>query len=187
MTAPTTEPGSPRRTRSDGIRTVSDLRDRCVIDDITGCWHWRGATARGRSPVAWLPAIGSRTTMGVIISVLLTGAKPPKGRVWHHTCETPFCANPKHQKLGTRSSQMLVAAVSRGPLQRARIARGKRKASRVTDAQVEDIRADSGTLAEISSRAGVSVTYASKVRRGEIRRPLDEIAATSVFAWRHAA
>jgi len=32
-----------RRKRQDGVRTLEDLRIRCVIDTETGCWLWRGA------------------------------------------------------------------------------------------------------------------------------------------------
>ncbi len=33
------------------IRTLEDLRGRCVIDDITGCWNW-GGTYHGKLPTA---------------------------------------------------------------------------------------------------------------------------------------
>ena len=33
----------PRRKRQDGVRSLADIRSRCVIDAETGCWIWRGA------------------------------------------------------------------------------------------------------------------------------------------------
>ena len=39
-----------------GVRTIDDLRDRSVIDAITGCWNVRGVNKRSGCQL-WLPAL----------------------------------------------------------------------------------------------------------------------------------
>ena len=43
-----------------GIRSVADLRERCRIDDETGCWHWGLAIVRGVPHVAFVDEDGRR-------------------------------------------------------------------------------------------------------------------------------
>jgi len=45
-----------------GVRTIEDLRLRCVVDEITGCWLWRGAFTQGVGAV-WLPELGKTRTI----------------------------------------------------------------------------------------------------------------------------
>ena len=126
MHNPDTKPGRPGRPiRTDGVHTIADLRDRCRIDG--DCWLWAGATNAQGLGSLWLPALGRRTSLGVAICVLRTGRPPTPGRYWHVTCSTRDCANPAHRRPGDRSSQMLAAGMTRDPIQRARIAAGRRR------------------------------------------------------------
>lgn len=107
--------GNPRKTRQDGIRTLADIKGRCVIDSETGCWLWRGAMSRSNvrklTPTArvWIPADGAHsavagkaTTAGKA-AWLLAGKPLPDGHVvWRHVCTSGDCINPAHAKAGTR-------------------------------------------------------------------------------------
>lgn len=162
-----------------GLRTLEDLRQRCVIDDITQCWNYAGGHATCGLPSLWFPPLGIRTTPGVVLCWLETGKRPAKGVVWHRTCESLSCCNPAHRKVGTRKSQMVHAAVSRTLLVRAKIALGKRATSRLSDEAVDDIRASSDTLIACAARHGISMSHVSRIRRGELRRSL--ATGSSVF------
>jgi hypothetical protein len=153
-----------------GIRTIDDLKARCWVDEDTGCWHWRGACGRGN---LWLPEPRRRsTTLGVAACWLRTGKLPAKGEVWHVICPTPNCANPEHRQKGDRRSQMLAAKYRPAPDVIARIASTKRARSGLSCADVAAIRASDEPLAAVAKRYGVSVSHASRIRRGEQRRPM---------------
>ena len=159
-------------TKRDGIRDLQGIMDRCRVDEFTGCWVWAmGGDGSGR-PSLWLPALERRVSLGVAICVLRTGKPPAPGVVWHCTCSTPNCANPKHRAPGTRSSQMKAAKLQRDALTRARIAQGKRAASELSDTACAEIRASAEPLRIVADRHGISTSHASKIRRGELRQPV---------------
>lgn len=166
--------------RRDGVRTIDDLMARCRIDDLTGCWLWAGANDGNGRPSLWLPVLSRRVSLGVAICVLRTGKAPGKGVVWHCTCTTTNCANPKHRTAGDRSSQMLAANLQRDARTRARIAAGKRAVSRLSDEAAAEIRASDEPLHVVAERHSISISHASQIRRGEQRRPLG-VRGASVF------
>lgn len=160
---------------SRGVHTVEDLRQRCVIDDITGCWRY------AMHPRLWMPGIGRRVTLGVAICFLLTGKEPRKGVAWHCTCSTKDCANPRHRRAGNRSSQMKAANLHRDALTVARIARTKRAASDLTEESCAEIRASHDSLAVLAKRYGVSPSHAGYIRAGKRRAPI--VSGCSVFCF----
>lgn len=114
-----------RSKRKDGVRTLADLRSRCVISDETDCWIWRGATSRRRNAKGnpsgqpagrvWLPDTGKAETT-VRASWLLSGRSLGPGEVvWHHRCTEPLCINPDHCRAGTKQ-RMYAAMIADGRL-----------------------------------------------------------------------
>jgi hypothetical protein len=107
-----------------GILTIEDLRQRCAIDEITGCWVWKGGAngrKNNRAPSIWLPAIQKTTSAGAAICFLTTGRMPNPGEVWHYTCQTgSMCCNPKHRHAGDHSSRNLMTKFEITPATRAR-------------------------------------------------------------------
>lgn len=95
-----------RRKRQDGVRTLDDIRDRCRIDEETGCWIWSGAVRqqhRHDTPVVHVPAGVAGFEKRVIcqtarVALLLTGAKLGPGKVAFRACRNPMCVrpDPKH-------------------------------------------------------------------------------------------
>lgn len=155
--------------RTTGIRTIDNLRDRCWINDITGCWHWRGALSKGTTPSMWLPMLRQHVGLATAICALTTGASPKPGQIWHCTCETRFCANPAHRMAGTRSSQMLACGLVRSPLARARMSAGRRAKSMLSDEAVADIRHGTSTLRAEAALHGISVGHVWRIRKGTTR------------------
>lgn len=164
-------------TQRSGITSIKTLRDRCHVDEDTGCWHWGFATCADGSPTAWFPPLKRRVTLGTIIGYLKTGKPAPSGKVWHRTCDTSRCCNPDHRKLGTRSSQMRAAKLTKSREECMRIAASWRKRSKLPEEGVIDIRASSEPLQVLADRWGIHVSYASNIRRGIARKPL----GSSVF------
>jgi hypothetical protein len=150
-----------------GIYTVDDLRQRCVVDEFTGCWTWPSPSKDADYPTVALPALaGKRVSLGVAICVLRTGQPPRRGECWFHTCQNTRCANPAHRKVGGRSQQMLAHQLKRSPLTRARMSRGRRRL--VDDADIAQIAGSTDLLTTIAQRYGISKSWASILRRGKI-------------------
>jgi hypothetical protein len=171
--------------RHGGVRTIDDLKDRCVVDDITGCWLWRAARDSNGVPSLQYPPLGRVVSLGVAIGHLRTGALSASGVVWHCTCETRQCANPDHRKAGTRSTQMLAAGIKRSPQTRARITAGKRLTAKVSEADATEIRGSDMKLTEIMERYSITKGYACEIRSGKRRAPL-AAPGSSAFSWRPA-
>ena len=153
-----------------GIRTVDDLKDRCRLDEDTGCWLWAGGLANNLYPSFWYPPLAKPVTAGVGICHLLTGRLPHKGEVWHKRkgCDC-HCVNPYHRKQGNRSTQMKAAGIKRSVLTKVKISRNR---ARIPDEVVADVMQSGETLEAVSSRLGLSMSHASNIRRGKQRKPL---------------
>lgn len=115
-----------RRKRTDGVRTLDDIRGRCWVNDLTGCWEWRGALSRSNtrsvSPTTrvWLPdaeQVGSgRIVTASRAAWLLAGHSLPDDHVvWRSVCGSSQCVNPAHCSAGTRQ-QMHAAIAASGRL-----------------------------------------------------------------------
>lgn len=95
-------------TRLDGISTLEDLRQRCVIDEDSGCWHLR--TARGRMlpqtarHVIWVFGIGHTTATRASWLLSHPGRTLHNGRICFRTCDSYDCVAPDHIVSGTRKA-----------------------------------------------------------------------------------
>ena len=152
-----------------GVHSLNDILLRCIVDEETGCWLWQGTRAGGCSPSMWYPPMGKAVAGGVVLYHLLHGEVLRKGNYFHRTCQSGECMNPAHRRVGTRSSQMKNAQLTRSVQERAAIARTRRASSRVlTDEIVADIRSSDETLEQVSKRLGIHLSTASRIRRGEM-------------------
>ena len=165
-----------------GIRTIEDLKGRCRIDELTGCWEWGGGRDAHKRACLWLPELGRQGSLGMAACLLRTGKAPTKGVNWFVACRTKDCANPMHRKPGSRSEQMRAANITRNPLERGKIARGRRANSKLSDEMAAAIRASSDSLRILSKRYGVSISHCSNIKRGKQRRELSA-PGSSAFSW----
>ena len=153
-----------------GIRTLDDLKARCVVDDITGCWHWKGGTSRGL-PSMRFPALGCTVGPGPVLRELLPSKKRLGPRLWR-CCESRDCCAPDHWK-GKAPSVPCTSS------RRAAIAKGMRAKSMLTETAVQEIRSAEGTLMEIAAQYGCSGGHVSKIKLGRVRTAA--IGGASVF------
>lgn len=123
------------------------------------CWVWTGANS-GRYGYGKLTShiYAHRAAWE------LSNGPIPSGLDVLHRCDNPPCCNPSHLFLGTaRDNAADMLAKHRTPLGE------ERRLSKLTDAQVRDIRAASGLLTDIAARFGVSPSLIGLIRRGRRR------------------
>lgn len=165
--------GSFRRAR--GVRCLADLRDRCRIDDDTGCWVWSGAV-KGGERSGGRPEVridGKAFGLSKLLHRLLnTPAKDERGLIYHPMCSNKRCCNPGHHKLLTKS-EINELRGGHTALTRARISAVQRAAgrSRLSEEQRAEILGSPLKLSEIMERYGVSLAYASGLRSGKAGVP----------------
>lgn len=175
---------APSRKRQDGIRTLQGIKDRCRVDDITGCWLWADAKHKGTA-VVWMPGIGV-LSMTAALQALQHGTRPTGKRMLVPTCGNSSCGNPEHRRWGTRSDLFALVMGRKTPDQLARCTAARRAVSTVcTPELAAEIRASDEPVADIAKRIGVHVTHVYRIKRGEAWAPAAN--GASVFSWRPAA
>ena len=195
-----------RRKREDGVRTLEDLRIRCVIDSETGCWLWRGAFTRSSDrrgqPTSrvWLPDAPdgmAKTGTATRAAWLLSGRELEAGHVvWRSRCTNSACINPGHGASGTRTA-MHAAFVAdgrlRGDPRRAAINARNRSSLLVP---VEKVRRAEAMFAAgamqktVRAALGLSANSAMRIRKGlhpNCAGRQRTVANASVFTMRAAA
>lgn len=92
-------------TRLRSIASADDLRDRCVVDRHTDCWHFRKADGRpylhNQGQSIWLYG-GRFTTPPRAMWEFTTGKPVPSTRVVYRTCDSMDCINPAHLRCQSR-------------------------------------------------------------------------------------
>lgn len=174
-----------------GIRTLDDLKGRCIVNDETGCWDWQGATTEGQ-PRVWLrnPDTGVHQTMtGTRAAFALAkGFAVPDGMTaYRRPVCCARCVNPDHVRVGTKAKACAVLAASGklkgNPLRAAmNTAIVRRTRARLSPQIVEEIRASSETNTALAARYGVGHQAISAVRLGKNWRGGDVMAGSSVFS-----
>ena len=181
-----------RGIRTDGIRSLDDLRERCVIDEITGCWHWRGAFQEGRPRLRyWLGDVMRSCQYGRRGAIeLRDGAPMQKGLVAFSksTCNSIDCVNPDHARTGTKK-EWGAALKKRGEFSSPHLAASARIRARarrkLTPEQVTYIRTADKPGTQLALEVGVSHSVVYDIRNG--KRYRETLPAASVFSWRPAA
>lgn len=163
-----------------GISTIEALKERCVVDDITGCWKWTGAQYDG-NPYAWHPVIEKRCAIGKLICWLKTAKLPAQGEIWHRTCDCVGCVNPDHYRKGNRSTLMKAVRPTLDTLHKARITAAQRARSRFTDEMVREIQSSTEPDKVVAGRFNTSPKTLWYFRNVRTRQP---ISSASVFGWR---
>jgi hypothetical protein len=136
-----------------------DLLERSIEED--GCRVWVGAhNDHGYGQTTW----NGRIVYVHRLAYELHYGPIPKGMYVCHHCDNPPCFRPEHLFAGTNSDNQR-DAVAKG-----RKPRGEQHlGARLTDAQVEEIRATTGNQREIAERYGVSQSLVSRLRSGSRR------------------
>ncbi len=128
------------------------------------CWLWRGGsfTKKGYGLFYARQAgtnSGCTSERAHRVSYAIYNGPIASGELVLHSCDTPACVNPKHLRIGTALENTL-EAFRKGRLKAPKIE------SRLTDAQVREIRTSTLPDGVIGSRFGISRNYVSCIQRG---------------------
>jgi hypothetical protein len=177
-----------------GIRTLDDLRARCVIDEETGCWHWRLAISQGSPRVhvkhPALPGDNKSTMRGRRAALLLaTGRDLPKGQFAYARlcCAASDCVNPKHARAGTRAEHgewLRKTGKVKNLLSKSAASRRTwdKRGRKVSSAMRDEILSSDETYEALAKRLGVSKFVVYQVRKGITHSTA--LPGASVFNWR---
>lgn len=187
---------SPKGRRLDGIVTIDDLRQRCYVDEDSGCWHLRGANGE-RMPekarhIVWSHAHMRRLTStqaGWLLSH--PGREIPAGRLVHRTCESHDCCAPAHLRCVTKA-QFGKFQIATGRLKTpAKVAAGRAAPSphRKLSAELKQWLVESQQSGrEAAHGLGITPSRASRLRRlHKEQQESRPIASVFDFAMRAAA
>ena len=171
-----------------GVYTLEAMRERCIVDEDTGCWLWSGAMARGY-PRIWTEHPATRVAGSISATMAawhLAGNPLPVGNVVYRTCNCMRCVNPCHMKTGTKAAAcQFLADSNRYKGQPHRQVANKingMKRSKLTPELITEIRNSDEQARSMAKRLDVSESLISAYRKG--KRGNASIAASSVFGWR---
>lgn len=174
---------------SRGIKTIDDIRQRCVVDEDSGCWMWQGycepRTGRPAMSMMVEPAVRRCVKISGAFHLIKSGRLPtPSARIYFPVaCREMGCANPDHHKLLTKS-QINKLVGGHGAAARAKISAANFGKGRLSEMDRAEIAGSDMLLSEIMERWGISLGYASQLRRRIVGSRKQQ--GASVFTWRPA-
>lgn len=88
-----------------GIRTIEDIRQRCYVDEDTGCWHLRTARGKplprdGKRQMLWVYSLGHVTVNRAVWMLGRPGHELRNGWRVFRKCSSYDCASPAHMGAG---------------------------------------------------------------------------------------
>lgn len=177
-----------------GVRSLEDLRQRCRIDEETGCWLWSmSVDADGMAHLRMLIDGKRRSIKGRRAAVLLSRPQDlTPGRVVYRApcCPNAHCVRPTHCLVGDQAESQAAAAKRNAPRLQALWAKKANsqveRLRKLTDEQVAEVRASDESDAELGKRFGVRAESIKNIRTFKSFAPR-LVANASVFAWKGAA
>ena len=148
-----------RRKGRDPVSAADRVRAKLAMNP-NGCQEFTGYRNAGGYGVI------NAGTAKLAHRVVFEDAYGPIGsRVVRHRCDNPACCNLDHLELGTQQENMRDRDARGRTLQGEECARTK-----ITDAQVREIRVDSRSNREVAAAYGISKTQVSYIRNRQSRR-----------------
>lgn len=167
-----------------GVRTIEDLKNRCSVDELTGCWIWRLSVSLGAPHVTVCLGDKKHSMRGRRAALVLVGQKIPPGHqaVARSFCTHAMCVHPDHTRSASTKEAWKLKVAS-GSLKNlpSKVAAARAqgvKLRKLTDEMVSDIRHSEASVAELAKRHNVSGNAVRNVLRGKTYRP----AGYSIFS-----
>lgn len=170
------------RPRKTGLATVADVRARCIVDPVTGCWNWQGGTSLHGDPRLWAfcHRKGDKRCMTGPLAMwnIAHGASPTPGYLVFRRCVNMLCLNPVHlgtaktkadiglhiQRAGTRKGTCLEqrrANLAKAQAVTGHTATAPEKVARIRSADKSE------TCLALAAELGISKSAVSRIRRGD--------------------
>lgn len=173
-------PNAPRK--GPGIYSLDDLRERCEVEEETGCWVWQMSSCVTIGSSRMVPRLYAsagvfgpeREVMsGPRAAWLMSGGRPLTGKklVWR-TCTNELCIAPDHLKAGTKKQWgrwVESSGALRGNPDMILSNRRTGKAKAIPKAVVEEIERRLGAgekVAKVATETGINANTAYKIKRG---------------------
>lgn len=159
-----------------GISNMDDVKARCVVDEETGCWHWRGAASKDvPTPRLWVfdSQRGKFRTMTGPLAVLeLTGRRVAGVKRGWRTCRCSDCMNDEHIMGGSDKDYGRWVAGNdlwKGRPQRIAANRRTGRARSVADERIVSlVRSSEKTGVALAEELGIDRRRISAIRTGKV-------------------
>lgn len=176
------------------IRTLEDLKRRCVIDAINDCWIWTQGQDKGNPKCSiWFDEIRAAISLRgrKAAYTLKTGGLPVAG-LWVSRaacCAHKLCVNPDHCVAGNASdrgaAQRELGSMCGNPKRISSAINAASYRRKLTDEQAQLIRMDARPLRVLGELYGVSPKTISAIKLGRLYK--QGARNSSVFNWRPTA
>lgn len=138
------------------ITAFESLDKQWCPEPYSGCWLWIGNINPNGYGKVWIKPRhhGAHRVMWE-----QHNGKIPNGLWVLHRCDTPLCVNPNHLFLGTFADNLA------DRMCKSRTAKGERAGkSKLTQAQVLQIKTEAGLHREIAARYGINENQVSRIK-----------------------
>ncbi len=174
-------------TRLDGIVSLEDLRQRCVVDEDTGCWHLRTARGkllpRGDRHVVWVHGVGHITATRAAWMMSRPGKLLRNGYICFRTCDSYDCIAPRHISSGNRATwfkHITASGKARTPAKLAAVAALPKANQKLTPELRQWLLESTQSGGEAAHALGITQGRANEIRSRH-RKALASRPAASVF------
>lgn len=171
-----------------GIRTIADLRDRCRIDEHTGCWLWGMFAHNGRPQLFYVLPDGTQRKQSArrAAAELQAGKQlPPNIMAFASACcNESLCANPAHVRLGNRTQCNRAMVKRQGTALKAKHSRNAialRSQAKITLEIAREIRLRTEPAHVLEREYPIKRAAICNIRSGKSWR--ETFRGASVFAW----
>jgi HNH endonuclease len=146
-------------------KTVKErFNSKWIIQPNSDCWIWTSSLdGSGGYGKFWFK---TKKEYAHRVAWLLYHGSIPENKCVLHYCDTPACVNPGHLFLGTQRDN----AQDRESKGRMRHVNGEANGkTRITDAEIREIRASNETQSVLARRFGTRQQYISDIQRNKVR------------------
>jgi Uncharacterized protein, similar to the N-terminal domain of Lon protease len=147
-----------------GFSVLGPIFDRIGEPNERGCREWNGSRIGGKWPYGQVRFHGRLWLVHRLVYTLLNGSLEDSINVCH-TCDNPPCAEPSHLFEGTQTDNMKDCLAKGRYVQPKRAVGEAHHWTKLTAAQVAEIRSTNESARSIAARFGVGASGIYRIRK----------------------